>query len=187
MATPEQFTPSPDAYAVFCGQINEENTAKLISNLTTATVKNQNVHLLFQSAGGRVGESVCLYSFFRALPIGLTLYNVGSIASGGVIAYLGAKRRITASHSQFMIHRTVTNTTGSPAMVMKGITKSLILDDQRTESIMRESITLPAKESWSNLDHYDFFFSGEEAVQIGLAHEIGEFSPPPGTPVYHFF
>jgi len=28
----------------------------------------------------------------------------------------------------------------------------------------------------------EIYFSGEEAVEIGLAHEIGEFSPPPGTP-----
>jgi ATP-dependent protease ClpP protease subunit len=69
---------------------------------------------------------------------------------------------------------------------MKGISKSLVLEDARVESILREHITLAADEEWSNLDDRDFFFSGKEAVDIGLAHEIGEFSPPPKTKMWHF-
>ncbi len=187
MSTPEQPANPPDVYGAFCGQINEENTAKLISSLTTATVKRQNVHLLFQSAGGTVGEGICLYNFFKSLPVGLTIYNVGSLSSIAVVAYLGAKRRVTSSRAMFMIHRNTTTMTGVPAMMIKGVTKSLILDDARAESILSESVTLPAEERWSNLDYYDFYLSGEEAVQTGLAHEIGEFSPPPRTQVWQFY
>jgi ATP-dependent Clp protease, protease subunit len=176
----------PYVYGVFCGPINEESTKKLLANLATATTKNQNVHLLFQSSGGSVGDGICLYNFFKSLPVGMTVYNVGSVSSIAVIAYLGARHRVTSSRATFMMHRTTVTTTGSPAMVMKGITKSLILDDERAESILRESVTLAGDEKWSNLDHYDFFFSGKEAVEMGLAHEVGEFSPPPGSQVYPF-
>ena len=103
-----------------------------------------------------------------------------------VVAYLGAARRVTSPNAMFMVHRTMTTLSGTPAMTMKGVTKSLALDDERVESILKEDITLPADEKWSNLDHYDFFFSGKEAVDIGLAHEFGEFSPPRGCPVYYF-
>lgn len=180
--------PAPsDVYAVFCGEINEENVRNLLANITTATVKNQNIHLLFQSSGGSVGDGVCLYSFFKSLPVGLTIYNVGSVCSIAVIAYLGAKRRVASPHAMFMIHRTTTKLTGQPLAVMKGVTKNLTLSDERCEAIMRESITLAGDERWSNLDYYDFFFSGKEAVDIGLAHEIGDFSPPPRSQVFHFF
>ena len=175
-----------DVYAIFCGAINEENVKKLMACLTQATVKNQNVHLLFQSGGGSVGDGICLYNFFKALPVELTIYNVGSIGSIAVIAYLGARRRITSARAVFMIHRTTAKLGGIPALVMKGVTKSLVLDDERSESILRESVTLPVGEQWSNLDYYDFFFSGKEAADMGLAHELGEFSPPPRSPVYHF-
>ena len=47
------------------------------------------VHLLFQSNGGTVGDGLCLYNFFRSLPISLTFYNTGSVASVAAIAYLG--------------------------------------------------------------------------------------------------
>jgi ATP-dependent Clp protease protease subunit len=187
--TPESSTPSTpgDVYAVFCGPINEESVRQLLASLATATRQKQHVHLLFQSSGGCVGDGICLYNFFKALPVGLTLYNVGSISSIAVIAYLGASRRITSARAMFMIHRTTTKLTGAPAAIMKGVTKNLILSDEHCESILRESITLADGEQWSDLDLRDFFFSGEEAVKIGLAHEIGEFSPPPKSDVHHFF
>lgn len=176
-----------DAYAVFCGPINEDSTQELLSSLAIATGLNQNVHLLFQSSGGSVGDGICLYNFFRSLPIELTIYNVGSVCSAGVIAYLGAKRRITSSRAIFMVHRVTARPGEVPAMVLKGITKNLILNDERCESILKEHLTLVGGEKWSDLDYYDFFFSGKEAVDIGLAQEIGEFAPPPKTRVYHFF
>ncbi len=188
--TPESSTPPStpgDVYAVFCGQINEGSVQDLLSNLATATGKNQNVHLLFQSSGGSVGDGVCLYNFFKSLSVELTIYNVGSISSAGVIAYLGARRRVTSSRAIFMIHRVAARMGEVPAMVMKGITKNLILNDERCESILKENVTLLGGQKWSDLDYYDFFFSGKEAVDIGLAHEIGEFSPPPRSRVYHFF
>ena len=61
--------------------------------------------------------------------------------------------------------------------------KSLVIDDKRMEGILSEHIILP-KGTWADLDDHDFYFSGEEAVKMGLAHEIGEFSPPPGTQIY---
>ena len=59
-----------DAYAVFCGAINQESVSKLLACLSTATTKNQNVHLLFQSSDGSVGEGICLYNVFKSLPLG---------------------------------------------------------------------------------------------------------------------
>jgi len=56
-------------------------------------------------------------------------------------------------------------------------------DDERTESILREHLQL-SKEEWDALNYTDLHFSGEEAVNIGLVHEIGEFSPPPGSQIW---
>jgi ATP-dependent protease ClpP protease subunit len=184
---PEQSQPA-DAYGAFCGPINENSARDLIYAMTTATARGQNVHLLFQSSGGSVGEGICLYNFFRTLPIELTIYNVGSVNSAAVIAYLGAKRRITSARAVFMLHRTFAKAGETvPYMMIPGITKNLAMSDEHTESILRENITLPESMNWSDLDRYDFYFSGAEAVQIGLAHEIGDFAPPAGTSVYHFF
>lgn len=184
--TVNEATSPQEAYAVFCGQITEETASKLAACISTATVKLQNVHLLFQSSGGSVGDGVFLYNLFKGLPICLTIYNVRSVCSIAVIAYMGAPRRIVSPRATFMIHRTTAKLARAPAMIMRGVTKSLILEGERAESILRANIRLPEGERWSNLDQYDFYFSGKEAVDIGLAHELGEFSLPPGTPVYYF-
>jgi ATP-dependent Clp protease, protease subunit len=176
---------SSEVYGVFCGSIDQGTVQRIFSGLTNASANNvRHIHLLFQSNGGTVGDGVCLYNFFKSFPIPITVYNVGAVQSIAVIAYLGAKIRKTSARALFMLHRTSSPPQAALAVTLKGIAKSLTLDDQRTESILKENITLLGDEQWSNLDYYDFFFSGEEAIKIGLAHEIGEFSPPPGAQVY---
>ena len=134
-------TSPQDAYAVLCGQISDETASKLTACISTATVKMQNIHLLFQSSGGSVGDGVFLYNLFKSLPIRLTIYNVGSVCSIAVVAYMGAARRLVSPRATFMIHRTTTKLAGAPAMIMKGVTKSLIIDDERAESISSADIT----------------------------------------------
>jgi ATP-dependent protease ClpP protease subunit len=35
------------------------------------------LHLMFQTTGGDIGDGIALYNLFRALPITISLYNVG--------------------------------------------------------------------------------------------------------------
>jgi ATP-dependent Clp protease protease subunit len=169
MSATNQPASTPEAYVVFCGPINEENSKKLTDCLTTATAKNQNIHLLFQSSGGSVGDGICLYNFFKTLPVELTVYNVGSVCSIAVIAYLGARHRVASPRAVFMIHRTTTNLTHAPAVMMKGVAKSLILDDERIESILRESVTLAGEETWSNFVlYFCVWFPSVDLLQLVL-------------------
>jgi ATP-dependent Clp protease, protease subunit len=138
--------------------------------------------LLFQSTGGTVSDGVCLYNFFRSLPIGLTLYNSGSVASIAVIAYLGAKKRKVNAHATFMLHRTSAVPQIATAARVQSIAQSLTLDDKRTEAIITQHLTL-SDEQWRIHTVTDLWLSAEEAVQCGLADEIGDFAPPPGQPV----
>jgi len=144
----------------------------------------RHVHLLFQTAGGFVGDGVALYNYFKALPIELTIYNSGAVASIGVIAYLGAKTRNASKYSAFMIHRTQRNPASVTANMLKSLAESAALDDQRTEAILREHLKLPA-DKWNDFDHYDLSFTAEESVKIGIAHQIAEFLPPVGTQVFN--
>src|ERR1700690_3651329 len=100
----------PEVYAVFCGGIEKATAQKIVNSLTIAIGgKVKHVHLLFQSAGGYVGDGVFLYNFFRSIPIELTLYNAGQISSAGVIAYLGGKARKTTTNATFMFNKCANN------------------------------------------------------------------------------
>jgi ATP-dependent Clp protease protease subunit len=183
-------TPAPPAipeivYAAFCGDIAQVTAAKVVAGLTNAMgAKSKHVHLLFQTAGGYVGDGVFLYNFFRTIPIELTLYNVGQISSAGVIAYLGAKRRKTARNATFMLHRSASSPQFATSAKLGHVAKTLILDDERTETIIRDHVKFPP-ELWAKIENHDIYITGEEAVKFGVADEIAEFAPPLGTQVFN--
>jgi ATP-dependent Clp protease, protease subunit len=181
----EQQNPE-DVYAVFCGGIEQATAQKIVNSLTIAVgMKVKRVHLLFQSAGGFVGDGVFLYNTFRSLPIEIRLYNAGQLSSAAVVSYLGADRRITTANATFMIHRSTNSPQFATSTKLQHVAKSLVLDDERTEAILRERIKLP-DELWTELKYHDVYLSGDEAVKFGIADEIAEFAPPLGTQVYNF-
>lgn len=192
MATTPPAVPQPvppqEVYGVFCGQIDQGSAQRIFQSLSTATNPNlsvTHVHLMFQSSGGIVGDGVALYNFFKTYPLPLTIYNVGSVMSIGTIAYLGCQKRKTDSHALFQIHRSSMTTQNASLTDLKGRIQSLTIDDSRTESILREHLSLSPK-MWAQLKSgSDVSFYGDEAVKVGLATEIGEFSPPAAKQVYY--
>jgi ATP-dependent Clp protease, protease subunit len=90
-----------EIYAVFNGPLDQEAVTRIFKGLTVASTNDvKQFHLLFQSQGGGIGESITLFNLFRALPFDLTLYNTGTIASGATLAYLGAKsEKLAPMHS----------------------------------------------------------------------------------------
>ena len=172
---------APDApkelYGMFTGPINQA-AAQRISNAMSLAINNgvEGIHLLFQSGAGNVGDGIYIFNLFRSLPISLTLYNAGSVASIAVIAYLGAAKRITTSNATFMVHRTpVAATSGK----LQSADNTAILDEKRIESILQSKLKLPEDKmklrSVANLS-----LSADEAVAAGLATSIGDFIPPKG-------
>ncbi len=129
-----------------------------------------------------VGDGVCLYNFFRTCPLPIALYNSGGVTSIAAVAYLGAKERVTSAHALFMIHRSTASPQFVGAARLRAIADGLAIDDERTEAILRSHLKLPA-ERWAELADRELFFSGKEAVEVGLATDIGEFAPPAGVDV----
>jgi ATP-dependent protease ClpP protease subunit len=172
-------------YGAFCGEISQLTAQKVVNSLAIAMgAKVKHVHLLFQSAGGYVGDGVFLYNFFRTIPIELTLYNVGQISSIGVIAYLGAKTRKTSESATFMLHRSTNSPQFATATNLQHVVGGLALDDERTEIILRNHANFP-HELWEQINHHEIYLSAKQAVQFGVANEIGQFAPPVGTQVFN--
>lgn len=173
--------PAPGAYLLFAGKIDQLAVQRIFAT-TTAAIQNgpRPVHLLIQSQGGHIADGVCLYNYLRTFPSPISVYNVGSISSAAVTAYLGAPRRVAAPLSTFMVHRSTANLRGANADVVQARVPSLIMDDKRTEDILREHVHLAA-EKWAVHATADLWLAAEEAVETGLATEIGHFAPQPGA------
>ena len=178
-------TPPQEAYGIFAGPVDQQAVQKISNALSIAVNSGlQHVHMLFQSAGGTVGDGVCLYNLFRACPIEVTLYNVGTIASAGVIAYLGAKNRKVSANATFMIHKTYFSPMGATSDRLQSAANAAILDDQRIEAIWHGNITL-STEKWDVHKLADLWISADEAVAAKLATAIGDFAPPKGNQLFY--
>lgn len=184
MATTPSVPLPSDVYVVFAGNIDQAALERIFQGFNAAFNNGiKNFHLLLQSSGGGIGDGVCLYNFFKSLTMDLTIYNCGTVASIAAIAYLGAKRRKVSAHASFMLHRTQTTTQSANTSSIKALAESAVLNDQITETILRDNLNLP-EDKWTELDRNDLFFTAQQSVEYGFAHEIGEFAPPVGTRIY---
>lgn len=175
----------PEVYGVFCGSINQESAQKICNTFGVASNGGvKHIHLLYQSIGGAVGDGIFLHNFFEALPMNLTLYNAGQVSSAAAVAYLGAKTRKASASATFMLHRSTNTPQVATVANMTALVKNLALDDQRIEAILREHVTLP-DDLWDIFDRHDIYLSAAEAVQYGIAHEIGDFAPPADAKVFN--
>lgn len=140
-------------------------------------------HIAFQSSGGSVPDGVALYNIFKTFPIPLTLYNIGSVSSAGVLAYLGALDRAASSLSTFMIHRTMSPAFGMTSERLRAAVRSVEIDDGRTEEILKAvSLTQEHREIHKIAD---LWLTSDEAKTVGLVTRIAEFGPPKGTQMFY--
>jgi ATP-dependent protease ClpP protease subunit len=178
--------PAPEVHAIFCGPIDQVSSQRLVGFLSVAMSSKPitKVHMAFQSSGGFVGDGVFLYNLFRSIPVELTLYNIGQISSAGVIAYLGARNRKTSTGATFMIHQSANSPMGAGSAKLQSIAKSLVLDDERNEAILRAHVNMP-DELWNEMRYHNLNLGSAEAVKFGIAHAIGDFAPAPHSQVFN--
>jgi ATP-dependent Clp protease protease subunit len=143
------------------------------------------VHLLFQSQGGNVGDGIALFNFFKAMPIDLNIYNTGTVASIAVLSYLGGRHRFVSQHATFLIHKSVYPIpTPANAAAHRALADNMVIDDNRSEAIVKAFTTIPA-ERWLSHATEDVVFQAQEAVQHGIADAIREFQVPSGNQVFN--
>jgi ATP-dependent Clp protease, protease subunit len=164
--------PPTEVYGLFAGVIDQLAVQRFHNAMAIATTNAvQRVHLVFQCSGGLIGDGISLYNLFRVCPIDLTLYNVGSICSIGVIAFLGAKNRKISQYATFMIHRSYV----SPAMAtsdrLMAAADQIIMDDERIETILKLHTKIPA-DKWDMHKFSDVWISAKELTNLGRQENL---------------
>jgi ATP-dependent Clp protease protease subunit len=69
--------------------------------------------------------------------------------------------------------------------MLRLILDAMAVDDARTEAIVREHVQLTAEQSQQMDNNMDLSISAADSVAIGLATEIGDFSPPAGAQIFN--
>ncbi|MBQ0818890.1 ATP-dependent Clp protease proteolytic subunit [Microvirga sp. HBU67558] len=176
---------APATYLVFAGYIDQIAVQRLFEATTHAIrAGSPSVHLLLQSVGGNIQDGVCLYNYFKTLPVPISIYNAGSVCSAAVTAYLGAPDRVTSALGTFMIHRTHATLQGANADMVQARAQSLVIDEDRMDRILKAHVRLP--DDKLEVHRYaDVWLTANEAVDTGLATRLGDFAPPLGIPVFN--
>ena len=177
--------PTNEIYGIFAGAVDQAAVSR-VGNAVAIASSNRvtHAHLAFQTSGGTVADGVALYNIFRVFPIPLTLYNIGSVSSAGVITYLGAVSRAVSSHGTFMIYKTTSPPLGATSERLQNMVQSVQLDDARTEAIFAAANLNLTKKQREIHRFADLWMSADEAIKAGVATIIQEFAPPKGTQLF---
>jgi len=181
--------PPPDIqYATFSDEINEATAGKFIHwlNLISGDRPRHNaIHLLFNSSGGMIVDGINMHNYVRGYPsdIPITMFNSGGVQSAGVLVFLSAAHRVACPYSKFMLHPAIWKSgSGLNTEQHRIVSKSLAKNDKDIDDILKTRINMPAAK-WRQARRHQLEISPQEAVDFGLADEIGNWSVPEGKSV----
>lgn len=172
--------PSTKEIWVACVGVLDVQMARSVAQLLVNAASDDvtRIHTLIHSPGGTVNEGVFLYEFFRSFPVEVVAYNGGHVGSASLSAYLGARKRHVCPNGTFLVHRTKpapVNTWTLPHI--QTIVDGLQIEDTRTEAVLRSAARL-TQEHWNVfLSGCDLTLDANTAVEVGIAHELGSFTP----------
>jgi ATP-dependent protease ClpP protease subunit len=145
----------------------------------------EELYLLLSTPGGTVMHGLTLYNILRALPIRLTIHNVGNVDSIGNAIFLAGARRFACPHSTFMFHGVGLDLHGQGRLEEKSLRETLdgILSDQhRIGSIIQERTKL------SQADVEALFRQAQTkdaayAASCGIVDEVRDVQIPAGSSI----
>ena len=95
----------------FYGRINPVSFERLRNIVLQALFEQErdklhekSLTILLSSEGGDLNTGFTAYNFFRALPVPVTMINMGTVESIAVPVYLSADTRLALDNSRFLLH-----------------------------------------------------------------------------------
>ena len=169
-------------YTSLAGPIDQAMLQRVFNSCAIAINGGvKNIHCIFQTNGGLIADGIALYNYFQSLPIDFHMYNIGSVQSIGVIAFLGADHRYASANATFMIHKSRYNPqTPTDADRATGMADALKIEDTRTRGILKSELNISTVELERHLIT-EVPFDAPAALKYGLISEIRDFDLPPST------
>jgi ATP-dependent protease ClpP protease subunit len=103
-------------------------------------------YFLISTPGGQVMSGLTLYNFLRALPVPVTMHNIGNVDSIGNAIFVAANTRVACAHSTFMFHGVGVDIQNArfEEKNAREVVHSILADQKRIADILvrRTSLTL---------------------------------------------
>ena len=175
-----------EVFLSFSGEIGAGTSQTLIATLSECC--NQNIkraYLMFSTPGGSVMHGMNLYNVLRALPIELTIHNIGNVDSIGNVVFLAGDKRYACPQSTFMFHGVGFDMEGRQRLEEKLLREHLETvhaEHKRIGAVIQERSRLgddAVQELFLEQQTKDALF----AAKYGIVDEIRDIHIPPGVPI----
>lgn len=141
------------------------------------------LHLFISSPGGSAPAGLAAYNMVRAFPVRVFTYNVGTVASAGLMLYLAGERRFCTPTSRFLLHGSVADIE-TPAAVtrfqghdIRHLLARIEASEAETVGVLLERTALTHEEALASVRQLASY-GAEWAVAKGLAHAIHDTKIP---------
>jgi len=183
-------TPIPQPQGPLCitftAGVDQGTADRLIATVIGAFDAGvRDFHLMISTTGGGVMNGITVFNFLRSLPIQLTTYNVGNVDSIGNVIFLAGDRRIACASSTFMFHGVAYNINGPLNLAERNLAEMLAVvkaDQARMANIIEDRTQIP-RPVVEHMFTEAVTKNAQEALSIGIIHEIGNAVVPDGIPV----
>jgi ATP-dependent Clp protease protease subunit len=163
-------------------QINQEDEAWIRNvyssmeasgaKFSPTTIEMPHIQILLSTYGGNVYDGLSLYDAIKNSKTDVDITCFGKIMSMGIVILLSAKTRKAYRNTTFMIHELSSGVIGKLADMEESIDEA-----KRINRVLFDIIEKETKITHSWLKEIynkkkDWFFTAEEALEIGLITEI---------------
>jgi ATP-dependent Clp protease protease subunit len=163
-------------------QINQEDDAWIRNvyssmeasgaKFSPTTIEMPHIQILLSTYGGNVYDGLSLYDAIKNSKTDVDITCFGKIMSMGIVILLSAKTRKAYRNTTFMIHELTSGVIGKLADMEESIDEA-----KRINRVLFDIIEKETKITHSWLKEIynkkkDWFFTAEEALEIGLITEI---------------
>lgn len=95
----------PTTYINFHAPINGTTVQNLIAAMSHKMMNGtDDFYIMFSTPGGEVASGITLYNYLMALPVPVTMHNMGNVDSIGNSIFAAGQHRYCCQHSTFMFH-----------------------------------------------------------------------------------
>jgi ATP-dependent Clp protease, protease subunit len=193
LGSPNILTPPPPdiSYGTFSEEINENAASRFIHWLDLIgndRPRHSGVHLLFNSSGGMIVDAINMHNYVKGYPsdILITMFNTGGVQSAAVLVFVSAAHRVVCPYAKFLLHpATWKAPAGLNTEQLRIVSRSLAKGDKDIDDILKTRIKMPDAK-WKQARRHQLEISAQEAVDFGLADEIGNWSVPEGKTILSF-
>ena len=172
-------------YISFNSVINPVTSQVFMATLANSINKNHSeINVLLSTPGGSVTQGLTLYNFIRALPIPITMYNIGNVNSIGNLVFQAGNRRIAAPESSFMFHGVGFDVKNERLELshLQDKMQSLKNDESLILDIMVKRTGM-SREEVEGLFREMAFLNAKESLDRGISDEITEIQLTSGVPI----